>query len=193
VGGAIFLVTRNVRLGLAALLPAAAVLALTRASGGWMKRKNLASLQSLGALSAEIQESVSNFRVIAAFNRADYFERQFGVANERNYHASIAAGIANTVIIPLYGLALNLAQVIVLAYGFYLISAGHLTVGLLIGFLLYVNSFYMPLRQLAALWSSFQLAMASLDRISAVLALQPNLPQLPPEPSAAGPAPALAL
>ena len=68
-GAAIFLVTLNVRLGLAALMPAAAVLAVTRATGGWMKRKNLASLQSLGALSGEVQESMSNFRVIVAFNR----------------------------------------------------------------------------------------------------------------------------
>ena len=82
---------------------------------------------------------------------------------------------------PIYGLAYNLAQLIVLAYSFYLIAAGSLTVGVLIGFLLYVNSFYLPLRQLAAIWSSFQLAMASLDRISAVLALEPNMPQLPPE------------
>jgi ATP-binding cassette subfamily B protein len=37
----------------------------------------------------------------------------------------------------------------------------------------------MPLRQLAAVYSSFQLAMASLDRISAVLALEPNMPQTP--------------
>jgi ATP-binding cassette, subfamily B, bacterial len=191
-GAAIFLVTLNVRLGLGALIPAAVVLAVTRATGGWMKQKNMASLQSLGALSGEVQESVSNFRVIAAFNRADYFERQFSAANDRNYRAAITAGIANTVIIPLYGLALNLAQLIVLAYGFYLISAGHLTVGLLIGFLLYVNSFYMPLRQLAALWASFQLAMASLDRISAVLALQPNLPQWPLQRPVADPAPALA-
>jgi ATP-binding cassette subfamily B protein len=187
-GAAIFLVTLNVRLGLAALAPAALALLLARATGGWVKRKNLASLQSTGALSGEIQESMSNFRVIVAFNRADYFERQFAVANERNYGASIAAGIANTSLIPLYGLVLNLAQVVVLAYGFYLISAGVFTVGLLIGFLLYVNSFYMPLRQLAALWSSFQLAMASLDRISAVLSLTPNLPQAPAEAATGGPA-----
>ena len=177
-GAAIFLVSLNVRLGLAALVPAAAVLLVTRVSGGWVKRRNLASLQALGALSGEIQESMSNFRVIVAFNRADYFERQFGAANERNYRASVSAGIANTVLIPMYGLALNLAQVVVLAYGFYLIAGGGFTVGLLIGFLLYVNSFYMPLRQLAALWSSFQLAMASLDRISAVLALGGSLPQV---------------
>ena len=54
-----------------------------------------------------------------------------------------------------------------------------MTVGLLIGFLLYVNSFYMPLRQLAAVWASFQLALAGLDRISAVLALESNMPVMP--------------
>jgi ATP-binding cassette subfamily B protein len=50
-----------------------------------------------------------------------------------------------------------------------------MTVGLLIGFLLYVNSFYIPLRQLAAVWTAFQMALAALDRISAVLALESNL------------------
>ena len=91
---------------------------------------------------------------------------------------------------PIYGLAFNLAQLIVLAYGIYLIAAGQLTVGLLIGFLLYVNSFYMPLRQLAAVWSSFQLALAGLDRISAVLALESNMPIVPPaEPARPGAGP----
>ena len=177
-GAAVFLVTLNVRLGLAALAPAAIVVMVTRATGGWVKRKNAASLQALGGLSGEIQESMSNFRVIVAFNRVDYFQQQFNVANERNYAASVSAGLANNVFIPLYGLALNLAQLIVLAYSFYLMSIGTFTVGFLIGFLLYVNSFYMPLRGLAAIWSSFQLAMASLDRISDVLALEPNMPQM---------------
>jgi ATP-binding cassette subfamily B protein len=180
-GAAIVLLTLNIRLGLAALAPAAAVLVVTRATGSWVKRRNTASLQSLGGLSGEIQESMSNFRVIVAFNRMDYFRQQFNVANERNYAASVSAGLANNVFVPLYGLAFNLAQLIVLAYSFYLIAAGSFTVGLLIGFLLYANSFYMPLRQLAAVWSSFQLAMASLDRISDVLALEPNMPQMAAE------------
>ena len=185
-GAAVFLVALNPRLGLAALAPAAAVFVITRATGSMVKARNAASLQSLGALSGEIQESMSNFRVIVAFNRVDYFQQQFGVANERNYAASVRAGIMNTFFVPLYGLAFNIAQLIVLAYSFYLIEAGQFSVGLLIGFLLYVNSFYMPLRQMAAVWSSFQLAMASFDRISDVLALESNLPQLPEEPATPG-------
>lgn len=194
-GAAIFLLTLHPRLGLAALAPAACVLLMTRATGGWVKRRNTASLQALGGLSGDVQESMANFRVIVAFNRVDYFREQFGVANERNYAAAIRAGLANNVFIPMYGLSFNLAQLVVLAYSFYLIASGSLTVGVLIGFLLYVNSFYMPLRQLAAVWSSFQLAMASMDRISAVLALEPNMPQLAPQlPAESGrPAPVLAL
>jgi len=178
-GAAIFLLALNIRLGIAALIPAAAVLIFTQLISGWVKNKNLKSLQSLGGMSAEIQESMSNFKVIVAFNRLDYFRQKFNEANERNFAASLGGGLANGIFMPLYGLALNLAQLIVLSYGIYLIAAGNLTVGLLIGFILYVNSFYMPLRQVAFLWSSFQLALAAVDRISEVLALESNMPILP--------------
>jgi ATP-binding cassette, subfamily B, bacterial len=178
-GAAIFLLVLNIRLGLAALAPAAAVLILTQLISGWVKKKNLKSLQSLGGMSAEIQESLGNFKVIVAFNRLDYFREKFNEANERNFSASVAGGLANGVFMPFYGLAFNLGQLIVLSYGIYMIAAGQLTIGLLIGFLLYANSFYMPLRQLAVLWSSLQLALAAVDRISDVLALESNMPILP--------------
>jgi ATP-binding cassette subfamily B protein len=175
-GAAIFVLSLNFRLGLAALTPALGVLVATQLLGAWVKRKNVKSLQSLGGMSAEIQESLSNFRVIVAFNRLDYFRKKFDAANEKTYAASVEAGLANNVFMPIYGLSFNLAQLIVLAYGMYLIGAGQLTVGALIGFLLYVNSFYIPLRQLAAVWTAFQMALADLDRISAVQGLESNLP-----------------
>src|SRR4051812_6459745 len=178
-GAAIFILTLNVRLGLAALAPAVGVIVVTRLLSAWVKHKNLASLQSLGGMSAEITESLSNFRVIVAFNRLDYFRKKFNAANEQTYSASIGAGLANNVFQPIYGLSYNLAQVAVLAYGVVLITQGQFTVGLLIGFFLYVNSFYIPLRQLAMVWTAYQQALAALDRISAVLALESNLNVVP--------------
>jgi ATP-binding cassette subfamily B protein len=178
IGAAIFLISLSARLGIAALLPAAGVLVVTRLASPWVKRRNVRSLQSLGGMSAEIQESLSNFKVIVAFNRRDYFRDKFNAANQRNFSASVSSGLASNVFTPIYGLSANLAQLMVLAYGLTLIAAGQLTVGLLIGFLLYVNSFYMPLRQLAAVWATFQLALAGLDRVSAVLALGSNMPVL---------------
>jgi ATP-binding cassette subfamily B protein len=52
---------------------------------------------------------------------------------------------------------------------------GHFSIGLLISFIAYVTNFYNPLRQLAALWASFQVAMAAWDRISLILSLKTNL------------------
>src|SRR5258708_1793855 len=114
-GAAIFTLPLTVRRGWAALAPAAGVLIVTQLLPAGVKHKNLASLQSLGGMSAEIQESLSNFRVIEAFNRLDYFRQKFNAANEQTYSASVGAGLANNVFQPIYGLAYNLAQVAVLA------------------------------------------------------------------------------
>jgi ATP-binding cassette subfamily B protein len=184
VGAGILLLVLNFKLGGAALLPAVAVLVVTQLIGGWVKRASFKSLQTLGGLSGEIQESLANFKVIVAFNRFDYFRDKFAAANQANYAASIRAGIASNVFIPIYGLAYNLGQLVVLAYGIYLISSGELTTGLLIGFLLYVTNFYNPLRQLASIWSSLQLALAGLDRISEVLALHSDMAIVPAEATA---------
>lgn len=175
VGTGVLLVILNAKLGLIALVPAAIAIIATQILSPWVKRNNLKSLRSLGAMSSEIQESINNFKVIVAFNRLDYFRDKFKEVNENNYQASIAAGVASNIFNPIYVLASAAAQLAVLTYGVHLIQADTFTLGLLIGFLLYVNGFYSPLRQLAQVWSSLQLALAGLDRISEVLALESNI------------------
>ncbi len=180
-GAGIFLLTLQPKLGLATLLPAFILLFVTRFLSGWVKRQNSKSMQALGGLSAEIQESLQNFKVIIAFNRRDYFNDKFSEANEANYTAAIKAGNATNIFMPLYGFAAHLGQLIVVAFGIYLITTGNFTIGLLISFLAYSNNFYQPLRQLAALWSNFQVAMAGWDRITEILALETNLNTVPSE------------
>ena len=175
VGAAIFLLSLNIHLGAATLAPALVLLVITRILSPWVKRKNLKSSQSLGSLSSEIQESLNNFKVIIAFNRRDYFKKRFQEVNDENYTASIGAGVANNTFTPIYGLASNIGQLIVLAYGIALIASGSFTIGLLISFLAYANNFYNPLRQLAALWATFQTALASWDRVHDILILETNL------------------
>ncbi len=152
-GAAMFLVALDLRLGLAALGPAIGVFLLTRLTGSWVRQKNVRSLQSLGGLSAEIQESLANFKVVIAFNRRDYFRQKFDEANARTFAASVASGLATGVFLPVYGLAYNVAQVVVLLYGIHLVAAGSVTIGMLVAFLMYVSSLYLPMRQLATVWA----------------------------------------
>jgi len=176
-GAAIFLLAIHVELGAAALLPAVFILLFVKIISPLVKKKNAASLKSTGGLSAEIQESLGNFKTIIAFNRRDYFRNKFNTANSINYKAAVGAGLVNTVFIPVFTFFSNIAQLIVLAFGIYLISIGNFSIGLLISFIAYVTYFYQPLRQLATLWASFQTAMAAWDRISIILNLESDLPQ----------------
>jgi len=171
-GAAIFLLSIHLKLGAATLAPGVCILLFVQLVSGWVKKKNAGSMKSTGGLSAEIQESLQNFKTIITFNRRDYFRKRFDDANEDNYKSAIGAGLANNVFTPVFTLFSNVAQLVVLAYGIYLIAQGQFTIGLLISFIAYAQNFYMPLRQLAALWASFQTAMAAWDRIAVILGLE---------------------
>jgi ATP-binding cassette, subfamily B, bacterial len=174
-GAGIFLLSINIQLGSATLIPAIVILIFTALTSPWVKRKNAKNLKSVGGMSGEIQESLNNFKVIIAFNRRDYFRKRFDEANQENYNTAIGAGIANNSYVPVFGLFSSIAQLIVLAYGIYLISQGQFAIGLLVSYLSYANQFYNPLRQLAALWTNFQTAMAGWDRISHILTLETDM------------------
>lgn len=171
----IFILFLNFKLAVASLIPALIILIITQVLWPWVKKKNFVSLQSLWDLSSEIQESLNSFKVIIAFNRLDYFREKFEKSNENNYKAAIWSWFASNIFTPIYGLASDFASLISLCYGLYLITIWSFTIGLLISFQFYINNFYNPLRQLASVWSSFQLALASLDRIWEVVWLNNNL------------------
>lgn len=175
VGAAIFLLILNPRLGVAALLPAVVLFFLTQFLSAWIKQANAKSLRAVGGMSAEVSESLENFKLITVFNRRDYFRDRFSEVNEANYQSAISAGIANNTLIPIYGLASNIAQCVVLFYGLMLILQGNLSIGLLVSYVSYVNRFYDPIRQVASIWSTFQVALAGWDRIAEILGLHSDM------------------
>jgi len=181
IGAAIFIIIINWRLGLAALVPALFLFVLTRLLSPWIKKTNAQSLSKVGSLSAEISESLNNFKIIIAFNRRDYFRKKFATANTDNYLSALRAGVANNTLTPSYGLASNAALLIVIGFGIHLISIGNFSLGLLISFIAYVNRLYDPLRQMAQIWSSFQTALAGWDRINSILLLDSDLLTIKPD------------
>ena len=179
VGAVGFILYLNMRLAIAALIPIIVLFVVTSIITPRIKAKNRKSLESVGALSAEIQESLQNFAVVVVFNRRDYFRTRFATVNEANYQIALDAGQSNSIVVPLYGLAAHFAQLFVMVYGIYLITHGMLTIGLLVGFLVYISRLYDPLRQVAALWVSMQTALAGWDRIVQITALVSDMPIVP--------------
>jgi ATP-binding cassette subfamily B protein len=175
IGVAAFLIGINWKLGVIALLPAIGMVFVIRAMAGWVKEKNVASLRATGTLSAEVQESLDNFKVVVAFDRRDFFRERFGIVNDATFRAAQGAGIANAVPAPLYDFANAIAQMIVLIVGIGMIASGAFTLGLLVSFFVYIDRFYGPLRQVSYLWTGLQTAVAAWGRISAILSLESDL------------------
>lgn len=177
-GAVVFVLVLNFELGIVTLLPIAFVLLITYIISPWIKRANENEMNTTGGLSAEVSEGLHNFKAIVAFNRRDFFRERFALVNEANFQAAFKASIATGTLSPIYNFSSYVAQLIVLSFGIYLISQGHLTIGLLVSYLSYVNNLYNPLRQIAALWGNFQVALAGWNRISSLLQLQGGMEEI---------------
>lgn len=178
IGIGIFIFFINVDLSLVTLSTAVGLFLVTYLISPWINKKNRLSLQALGGLSGEIQESLNYFKVIISFDRRDFFKQNFNTANQENFKTSIKAGIANNIMSPLYEFAWNIANLLVLMFGIYLILKKQLTIGLLISFLAYADRFYSPLRHMAVVWANAQMALAGWNRIFEILNLKSDMPIL---------------
>lgn len=176
IGIGIFIFFINSKLALIAISSAAFLFVITYIISPWISKKNRLNLQALGNLSAEIQESLNNFKVIVSFDRQDYFKNNFNKVNQENFSTSVQAGIANNISAPIFDLSGNIATILVLYFGILMIQEGQLTIGILISFLNYTERFYSPLRQMAAIWSNAQASLAAWSRVSEILNLHSDLP-----------------
>lgn len=179
IGVGVFIFFINFQFAVITISSAIFLLIITYLISPWINKMNRLNLQALGNLSAEIQESLNNFKVIVSFDRRDYFRDNFNNANDENFSASVKAGIAGNITAPLYDLSGNIASLLVLAFGIEMILHSQLTIGTLVAFLSYTDKFYSPLRQMAAIWSNALVSLAAWSRISEILKLHSNLQILP--------------
>jgi ATP-binding cassette, subfamily B, bacterial len=181
IGVALTMLVVQPKLGAVALSPIVALFFFTLVAIRIMRYRTRINLKALGDLSAEIQQSLENFKVIVAFNRRDYFRTRFTEVNYKNYRAALASGLANILNAPMYDFANNLATLLTVVFALTMIMNGEVQVGILISYLAYVGQFYGPLRYMSSIWSMMQTAIAAWGRISEILSLKSNLPVLKAE------------
>ena len=179
IGIGIFILILNWKLGLVLLSSTVFLLIITRVISPLLERKNKQSSGALGNFTAGVSEQLTNFKVIIAFDRRNFFESFLNGLNKETYDKSILADFLNQVLSPIYDFAGYIAQAVVLVYGLFLISHGEISIGLLVGFLTYALRFYDPLRWVANIFGDIQVSLASWGRVRDILSLDSNLITLP--------------
>jgi ATP-binding cassette subfamily B protein len=134
---------------------------------------------------ADLAESLSGIRIIAAYNR-----QRFNTVKHRNIVGAHRDGNNRTArISAVYGPGTD--AVGALAQGFILLVGGAmvfhglrthhtvLTVGELTAFVLYVQSFFAPIQQLVSLYNTYQQGRAAVVKLAEIFATEPSVAEAP--------------
>ncbi len=129
---------------------------------------------TVGDVTAALQESLSGMRVVQAFTRETADQTGFAIVNERYRHANMNTVILSGTYFPTVEFLSAVATALILLYGGHQVARGAITVGVLVAFLGYLSSFFDPVEALSDLYNTIQSSGAALEKIMSVLDTEPG-------------------
>ncbi|HET9039573.1 MAG TPA: ABC transporter ATP-binding protein [Gemmatimonadales bacterium] len=123
----------------------------------------------LARLNAFLQERLSGMRVVQLFGREEDTARRFAALNRDHLEAHLRSITIYAVFFPAVEVLTAVAMALLLWYGGLRVLDGTLTVGVLAAFIQYTRRFFQPLQDLSEKFNLLQSAMASSERIFALL------------------------
>ncbi|MFO7698030.1 MAG: ABC transporter ATP-binding protein [Anaerolineae bacterium] len=172
IGIVIAMISLNWRLALAAFGILPVILLVTAHFSRRVRTAYRATRQTIGAVSAELQENISGVREVQAFAREQETIDEFRAVNQRNRDAHVKAGTLSAVFSPVLDVLSTIATAFVIGVGGYMalrFNPPLVTVGVIVTFLNYVRRFYDPIREIASLYGELQSAIAGSERIFQLL------------------------
>jgi ATP-binding cassette subfamily B protein len=129
-----------------------------------------------GRLNAHIEEMYTGHSLVTVFGRQQESAATFAVQNEALYTASFRAQFMSGLIQPAMMFIGNVNYLLVAVVGGLRVASGNLSLGDVQAFIQYTRQFSQPLTQVASMANLLQSAVASSERIFALLDAQEQEP-----------------
>lgn len=121
--------------------------------------------QRLGAINGHIEEIYSGHTVVKAYNGEAAARKTFVEMNEALCDSGFKAQSLSGMMMPLMGFVSNLGYVAVCVVGAVLVLNGHIELGTIVAFMMYIRLFTQPMSQIAQAMQSMQSAAAAGERV----------------------------
>ncbi len=172
-GITVILFSTNWKLAAVAILPIPAVVLCARYFSRKFRKVFRTWRRKFATLSASVSETISGMRVVKSFGQEEREIDEFEAKNTEVLNARLLAVRARSRFGPFVGLLLNIGAVSVWLVGAMMVIRGHagmdwpttLTIGTLLQFIMYMQMFYNPVRQLMDVAETFQEAATAAERI----------------------------
>ena len=148
----------------------------------WRKHVRIAyraTRQRLSLINGYLNESITGIRVTKSFTRENRNAQFFSDLNHSYFDANVAATRISAIFFPGVDMMGALATALVVGVGGWLVLGDELTAGTLVAFVLYVDNFFEPIRELAQRYNIFQATMAASERVFYLLDQRPEIRDKP--------------
>jgi ATP-binding cassette, subfamily B, multidrug efflux pump len=129
----------------------------------------------IARINAFLQENLSGMTLVQIFRREERNRAAFAAINRKHYDANMQAIFYYAVFYPAIELLAVLAVCLILLYGGGQVLVGGVTLGVLVAFIQYSERFWRPISDLSEKFNILQAAMASSERIFALLDTKPRV------------------
>ena len=175
-GIVISMLAMNWQLALVAFAVLPLMLILTNYWRKHVRAAYRATRSRLALINGYLNESISGIRVTKSFTRERANYRHFDDLNHSFFDANIEATRLAAIFFPGVDFMGSLATALVVGVGGWLVLGDSLTAGTLVAFVLYVERFFEPIRDLAQRYNTFQATMTASERIFYLLDTKSDLP-----------------
>ncbi len=131
--------------------------------------------ETIGAITAYLQETLSGIRVVRSFGQEPYHEQRFAQLNSENCDANMVTVKLNARYFPAVEMLSGIALAVIVLYGGYQVLDGHITAGTVVAFVGTLSYLFEPIQQLSQLYTTYQSGMAALEKIFQLLDITPDL------------------
>jgi ATP-binding cassette subfamily B protein len=135
--------------------------------------------ETIGAITAYLQETLSGIRVVRSFGQEPYHEARFAELNLANREANMKTVRLNAAYFPTVEMLSGLAVAAIIVYGGLQAIEGHITAGTVVAFVAALSYLFDPIQQLSQLYTTYQSGMAALEKIFQLLDVRPRLQDRP--------------
>lgn len=120
-------------------------------------------------VSGSLAENINGIRAVQGLTREKVNFSLFDILAHDNLSAQNTAARFGVIMMPIVETLTGIALAVIIFGGGLLVSKGNLEVGVMVAFILYVQRFFDPIRQLTMHYSILQRAMAAGERIFEVI------------------------
>ncbi|MGH3977376.1 MAG: ABC transporter ATP-binding protein, partial [Pseudonocardiaceae bacterium] len=165
----------NWRLALASLVAVPVFWAAARVFARRIKVASREVRRRAGSITVVAEESLGNATLIQAYGREGVEVDRFAAQSMGSVRAGLAATRLGALFSPLVDLVQVIGVLTIVGVGIWELSAGRLTLGGLLAFLVFLAQLYQPVQGLGALSTSLFAAAAAAERIIELLDQRPTV------------------